>query len=339
MKKILLIYLSFIGIILYNQNVFALGVTANTNIISLGTSINITAKNTFGAVMAPVNGNASFDHTQAVAPMYGFQLYTYVPSERLIARGQATQYVFAFMNRSNTTMDIQPTQNTLFSGNLGGPWTATLNYGTTNSIGINQIFSSTLNIQTDAQALDMAKSLSTLQFIFTNGTNFGAYTGFNNSRYGGIAIFNHQVTTSIAAADVSYISKTITVINAPTANNYRGGDVNYGYDPVPGSILEYALVVRNLGSGDSAVIDITEIIPTNSVFLNIPSNSDILENSSTLGANNDVDYDSNGTFNLGAPINSYAGRSAVNQIRFRLSGLTAGVTKTLRYRVTVKDPL
>lgn len=339
MKKILLICFCLVKIILINQNVLALGVTANTSIISLGTSINITAKNTFGAVMAPVNGNASFDHTQVVAPIYGFLLYTYVPAERLIARGQSTQYVFAFMNRSNTTMDIQPTQNTLFSGNLGGPWTVTLNYGTTQSIGIDQVFSSTLNVQTDSQALDMAKSLSALQFSFTNGTSFGAYTGFNGSRYGGIGLFNHQVTTSIAAANVNYISKTITIINAPTANGYRGGDVNYGYDPVPGSTLEYTLVVRNGGFGDSAVVDVIETIPTNSVLLNIPSNSDILENSSTLGTNNDVDYDTNGTFNLGAPVNSYAGRSAVNQIRFRLSGLSAGVTKTLRYRVTVKDPL
>lgn len=315
---------------------FAVGVPSGTSILSLGTSINIEYQNSSSIQMPPTAGTLILDKTHVVESIYGFSLTSRNPANANIARGQTYPYLFTFINRSNTTIDVDTHHSSSFLGNYIAPWDTTLNI-TAPSFNIDQAFTVTFSIQADADALDLAQGISLVSLNITNGGNFGAYTGFNNYAYGGIGLYSKTVTTTIFNSAITYISKTLTVISAPIANGYRGGDSSYGHDPVPGSIIEYTIQIRNNGLGDSGLVEIEELIPANAIFLSIPGNSDVLEVSSTLGAANDVDYDTSGTFDVGAPVNSYNGRDAVNRIKFRLSSVPAGISKFLRYRVTVRN--
>ena len=333
MKKIQ----AFILFILFSFNTaFALGSAAGTDITAYGTSINITCKNSFNVQMNEVNGTNILDDTRTVQPMYGFALATYIPYEIAGSRGQTVTYPFSFINKSNVDIRVSPNNSTLFSGNIGSPWSTTLNLGAV-TLNVDQTFTNTFSVSITPNAQNNAKAISEIQFNLTNGLYASAYTGFNDQRYGGIGIFDQVVTTTVYTPVVGYIAKTQTLISAPIVSGYRDGDTSYLADPVPGSILEYAIQVRNNSLTGSGIVDIEEEIPSNSIFLNIPGSSDVQENSATLGAANDVDYDTNGTYNLGVPANSYAGRNAVNKIRFRISDIPSGITKTLRYRVTVRN--
>jgi len=333
MKNKLIIFLLFMGTV---SPTFAVGVPSGTPILSLGTSINIEYQNNAAVQMPPTAGTLVLDKTIVVESIYGFSLTSRNPANANIVRGQTYPYLFTFINRSNTSIDVTTNHSTSFLGNYIAPWNTTLNI-TAPSFNIDEAFTVTFSIQADADAADLAQGISMVSLNITNGGAFGAYTGFNDNLYGGIGIYSKTVTTTIFNSAVSYIAKTLTVISAPVGYGYRGGDSSYGHDPVPGSIIEYTIQIRNNGLGDSGLVEIEELIPTNAIFLNIPGNSDVLEVSSTLGAANDVDYDTDGTFNVGAPTNSYAGRGDVNRIKFRLSTLPAGISKFLRYRVTVRN--
>jgi hypothetical protein len=257
-----------------------------------------------------------------------------MPADQSVSKSSTARYVYQFQNRSNTAVTSTFAESGFtYVGDYGTAWTHTLT-SSGGSFGIDAIQITTYNVTTTITAKNASKGIGALSFAIT-GSNFGAYTGFNNNSYGGVGTYSDSVTTSILAPDVRVISKTLKVIMAPTANGYAGHD----NDPVPGATIEYAILIMNVGDYASATTDVTEKVPANSIFLNIPTGSDILESSAVLDALNDVDYDTvgAGTMNLAVPVDSYTGRQNIKGLRFRISSVAAGASKLLKYRVTVRN--
>lgn len=329
---ILLILILACGIQTASQ---ALGVTANTDIVDQGSGLVINLKNTSGSDLPVVNGSG--DITSNVQAMYGMELTSSLPSDVTTSKNNTITYTYSFDNKSNTTIDIDFAEGGFTNtGNFGTAWSR----NTPSNVSGLSIDGSTGSLDYEMvvpnNAQDGSKGIGDISFTLSNGSNFGAYTGFNGTSYGGIGLQSDTVTTTVTAPDIHVLAKTIKVIYAPTANGYAGHD----NDPVPGSIIEYAIILSNQGSYASTTTNVTETIPANAVFLEIPGDSDITEGDGDVNTENDVDYDTNNdgvSDDGGSGLTSYVARQSVNQIRFHIQSISSGQTMTLKYRVTIEE--
>jgi uncharacterized repeat protein (TIGR01451 family) len=123
-------------------------------------------------------------------------------------------------------------------------------------------------------------------------------------------------------------------IRAPSANGYTGND----NDLVPGSQIVYKIQIVNTGNATANAIKIYQNLPTHTTFFDIPLNSGVTENSSTVSAAPDVDYfDGRGI----SPTNDWVGTLSgtpsgnITRVRFNIPEMAPSSSVTVRYSVTV----
>ncbi len=326
-------------LMLLTNNVFAVGTTAGTNIYNTPTAVTLNYSNATGT--GTVTRNSDNSVTSSVTAIYG--LIPVLSNQNLATEaGVSTNpdFVYTVTNNSNTNVTINATSGAFFyTGSYGSVgWTKSFADSVAENIANDSAFIFSFEVKPAVDAYFGSTGSATLNFYLDPeipASRTGAYTGFNNTLYGGSTTLSALTTTTVQAPDVVLLSRSVTAI-APTGLGYAGSAT----DTVPGSQLSYAIVVKNIGNVTANTIHVIEKINNiydvayyyaNATTANATSIDTWGVNYSKVANPTPPDFTVNN--------NDLTGGfdPDVTAIQWTLTSLSAGETATLNYRVVIKQ--
>jgi uncharacterized repeat protein (TIGR01451 family) len=303
---------------------YAKGVTSNTVITQPTANLSLTFLNGVAQsfTATPFNTNLS----KTVQVVYGISLNSKEILKNTTAGVSTNLFTQNFRNVSNATANYKAYANSYFvTGNsLKNPGTlanwrhAFLNYSVTSNVPHETNFIFQSEIRPAVNALNASRAAVTTNFALL-GVLGDAYTGFDDSNYGGATTINIIIEAEINGPDMKMISRTSTV-NAPAGFS---GDPHAA---VPGAMVSYNIVLQNQGTATANSVNIVDRIPNATTYY------------STVGNLNDGAGISaficlNGS---NTPIACAINTPAIARVKFDVGNVLPGKYVTLNYAVVIK---
>lgn len=219
-------------------------------------------------------------------------------------------------NQSNQAVTLNSSYSSFVSlnakaGNLA-EWIAYASPNVASNIAADNNQNFDYQIKSAFNAAHQGATQTTINLAIQNASAVQNYIGFNQISYGGAANFEAGLTTIIVGPEITIISRT-TTFNVP--ENFIGNT-----DLVPGSKISYTFVIQNTGAAIANTINITDVIPNNTTFYEIPNG----------GSEDSIEYKILGSYGSFSPPSSN-----VDALRFIKTQLNINEIATFNYTVTV----
>jgi uncharacterized repeat protein (TIGR01451 family) len=264
--------------------------------------------------------------TKTVQPVYGISLNSQELLKNTTAGVSTNVFTQSFRNVSNATADYKAYANSYFlstnspkdPGTLANWRHAFLNYSVTSNVPHETNFIFQSEIRPAVNALNASRAAVTTNFALL-GVLGDAYTGFDDSDYGGATTINITIEAQIDGPDMKMISR-ISTINAPAGFS---GDPHAA---VPGALVSYNIVLQNQGTATANSVNIVDRIPTDTTYY---SNGGNLNDGNAISALICLNA-ANGT------IACTANDPLITRVKFDVGSVLPGKYVTLNYSVVIK---